>query len=368
MDFEIVGSDDDDDVDYESFNHSGSKGRQVQDNSKRKSYFGSSSSFGSTAHGKKDEDDVYSYSFDTHKAKPSKGKGSAADSLQGDNFKYEHDASKAKVSSRADGPVVTVSSGSASSAMDKAQEMLSKYSNKSLSKVSSYNRPYRPQTFNEDDISVSSDDGASSVGDDDYEESELEASNNSFADKSKKVTHSSRSSVKPKGQMDINELGSKAVVFVDMEDGGMLEAPRLRRNVSDQTELSDYTVGLHSENDDDESSDGSHDYSGEQFDQLEASGEEQETSSGPTALEEDPAVPVDETASHYTRIAYAVKDELDSDNDNDMSYSRLAYGAEEEVEEEEEESNKPKIISFAGGCADQIISTGTAVLLGGNML
>jgi len=356
MDFEIVGSDDDDDVDYESFNHSGSKGRQVQDNSKRKSYFGS------TSHGKKDEDDVYSYSFDTHKAKPSKGKWSAADNLQGDSFKYEHDASKAKVSSRADGPVVTASSssaGSAPSAMDKAQQVLSKYSNKSLNKVSSYNRPYRPQTFNEDDISVSSDDGASSMGGGDYEESEQDASNNSFAYKSKKVTHSSRSSVKSKGQMDINELGSKAVVFVDMEEGGMLQVPQLRRNVSDQTELSDYTVGLHSENDDDASSDGSHDYSGEQFDQLEASEEEQVTGNGPAALDEDPAVPVDETVSHYTRIAYAVKDELDFDNDNDMSYSRLAYGVEEEeVDDEEEEeqgmeeSSKPKIISFAGGCTD----------------
>lgn len=352
MDFEIVGSDDDDDTDYKSFNHGGSKGRQVQDSSKRKSYFGSSSSFGSTAHGKKDEDDVYSYSFDTHKAKPSKGKGSAADSQQGDNFKYEYDASKA--SSRADGPVVAASSSSAvsgSSAMDKAQQVLSKYSNKSLSKASNNNRPYRPQTFNEDDISVSSDDGtSSSLGDGDYEESELEASSNSFANKSKKIAHSSRSSVKPKGQMDINELGSKAVVFVDMEDGAMLGAPQLKRNVSDQTELSDYTVGLHSENDDDASSDGSHDYSGEQFDQLEASDGEQESGSGPAAI------PVDETASHYTRIAYAVKDELDSDNDNDMSYSRLAYGAEEEVEEQEEveESSKPKIISFAGGCADRL--------------
>lgn len=197
------------------------------------------------------------------------------------------------------------------------------------------------------------------MGGGDYEESEQDASNNSFAYKSKKVTHSSRSSVKSKGQMDINELGSKAVVFVDMEEGGMLQVPQLRRNVSDQTELSDYTVGLHSENDDDASSDGSHDYSGEQFDQLEASEEEQVTGNGPAALDEDPAVPVDETVSHYTRIAYAVKDELDFDNDNDMSYSRLAYGVEEEeVDDEEEEeqgmeeSSKPKIISFAGGCTD----------------
>jgi hypothetical protein len=157
------------------------------------------------------EGDEDSFDWNTAASNPQKkkstffGGGQADDEEDGYNFAYEKSETRnskkyepfspvgQKVESKGkDAPKNVVASSQ--DAMERAQSMLNRYSNKSLAAPASNFRNQKIRKFNEDEMSMSSSDGAPS----DFEMSE---SNEDFNHKTMPG--------KSKKQPDINALGSK---------------------------------------------------------------------------------------------------------------------------------------------------------------
>ncbi|KAJ1440805.1 hypothetical protein B484DRAFT_427320 [Ochromonadaceae sp. CCMP2298] len=303
-----------------------------------------------------DDGDEYNYEYDAGDdhvpSKPSKKSSFFGAEDEGDegvyDFSYQKEGQKntkqessriATFSPRLENPKsLSAPDAQPESAMERAQNMLSKYSNKNFGAPASNFRTAKARTFNEDDISLSSNDDASDF--------EMSAYNE---DKKPKPSSKGR-------RPDINTLRSKTTVMVSMGDGDEEDEEDLD-GLDAQKSLENTRF-----NDEEDGAGGENEYSEDPFDQEDE--DREVTEIGESAHLSQTVESVPESGSPMPgEISRDNADEEAEEVDasyggrENASFSRLAYDNDDDADSVDNENDspekafnnveKPNILSFA---------------------